>query len=142
MTAPVAPTTPGGYPVIEDVPGFTVSVAVTAGQLVEPDGTTAMVKPATALSKAVLGYALTDAFPDGSTPALTFVQRPSRVAVERNCVAWIRYAADTTFGAKLVCAALGQVTPAGVTPDATTLVGQCYEPGGVLAGVVGRTYIR
>jgi len=134
--------TPGGYRRTKDAPGFPVSVAVAAGQLVEPDSTTGLIKPATAGSKAVLGYAVTAAFPDGSTPDLTFVQRPSTVAVERACVAWVTFAADTTFGAKLISAANGQVTPAGTTPDATTLVGQCYEPGGVLAGGVGRAWIK
>ncbi len=134
--------TPGGYPVVEDTPSFTVSIAVTAGMLVEPDGVTQMVKPATAGSLAVLGYAVTGAYPDGATPALTFIQQPSRVAVERNHIGWIKYAADTTFGAKVIAAANGQVTPAGATPDARTLVGQCVEPGGVLTGNTGRTHIR
>lgn len=134
--------TPGGYRVIKDAPGFSVSVAVTAGQLVEPDSTTGLVKPATAGSKAVLGYAVTAGTPDGTTPVLTFVQQPSRITVERGCIAWVTFAADTLFGAKLISAASGQVTPAGTTPDATTLVGQCFEPGGVLAGGVGRAWIK
>lgn len=134
--------TAGGYRVIKDAPSFSVSIAVAAGQLVEPDGTTGLVKPATAGSKAVLGYAVTGATPDGTTPALTFVQQPSRVAVERACIAWVTFAADTAFGAKLIAAAAGAVTPAGATPDSTTLVGQCVEPGGVLSGGVGRAWIK
>ena len=134
--------TPGGYRVIKDAPGFSVSVAVTAGQLVEPDGTTGLVKPAAAGSKAVLGYAVTNAYPDGTTPDLTFVQQPPRLATERACIAWVTFAADTHFGDKLISAANGQVTPAGTTPEATTLVGQCFEPGGVLAGGVGRAWIK
>ena len=37
----------------------------------------------------------------------------------------------------LVAAANGQVTPAGATPDARTIVGRCTNPGGVAAGAVG-----
>lgn len=134
--------TPGGYRTTKDAPGYTVSVAVLAGQLVEFDGTTQKVKPAVAASVGVLGYAVTNGYPDGSTAALTFIQQPSRIAVERACIALVTFAADTAAGAKLIAAASGQVTPAGTTPDARTLVGQCVEPGGVLAGGVGRAWIK
>lgn len=43
----------------------------------------------------------------------------------------VTYAADCTFGALLIAAAGGTVTPAGATPDARTVVGRCTEPLGV-----------
>lgn len=132
----------GGYPRIEDTPNFTVNVAVTAGQLVEPDAATAKVKPATAGTTKVLGVAVTNGYPAGSTPVLTFIQQSERVAVERNHEMYVTFAADTLFGDRLIAAANGQVTPSGATPDARTLVGQCTEPAGVLAGAVGRAFIK
>lgn len=44
------------------------------------------------------------------------------------------YAAAASFGQKLIAAANGQVTPAGATPDARSIVGTCTNPGGVAAG--------
>lgn len=43
----------------------------------------------------------------------------------------VTYAADAVFGAPLIAAANGTVTPAGSTPDARFLVGKCTEPLGV-----------
>ena len=135
--------TPGGYPYLQDGPSnFTVSVTTPAGVLVEPDGTTGKVKPAAAGSKAVLGVALVPGTPDGTGTDLQQFSQPSRIPVQRGCVVWVTYAADTPFGTKFIAAAAGAVTPAGSTPDATTLVGQCYEPGGVTAGTVARAWIK
>jgi hypothetical protein len=57
------------------------------------------------------------------------------------------FTATTTVGAKLIAAVAtgtagtgvvtGGVAPAGATPDARTIVGECAEPGGVAAGAVG-----
>lgn len=44
----------------------------------------------------------------------------------------VTYAANASFGQKLVAAANGTVTPAGATPDARTIVGTCTEPAGVV----------
>lgn len=49
----------------------------------------------------------------------------------------VTYAAAATFGDLLIAAANGQVTPAGATPDARTIVGRCTAPAGVAAGAVG-----
>lgn len=135
--------TPGGYPHLKKTPSYGVNVAVAAGQLVEPDGTTQKVKPATAGSAKVLGYAVTAATPEGSTPTLTFIQQPSVVAVERGHETNVTYAADTTFGASLKAAANGQVTPwVSGTDAANLIVGQCTEPAGVLAAGVGLAFIK
>lgn len=47
------------------------------------------------------------------------------------------YAAAANFGDLLVCAANGQVTPAGATPDARTIIGRCTAPNGVAAAATG-----
>lgn len=135
--------TPGGYPYLQDGPSsFTVNVTTPAGVLVEPDSATGKVKPATAGSLKVLGVAIVAGVPDGTGTDLQQYAQPSRIPVQRNCVAWVTFAADCPFGSKLIAAANGQVTPAGATPDSASLVGQCFEPGGVLAGGVARAWIR
>jgi hypothetical protein len=122
-------------------PTFEVSVSVTGGQLVEFDGTTQKIKPCTAGSGKCLGVALADGRPAGSGSNLDFSTLRPRVAVGRWVVDFVTYSADTVAGAKLVATANGQVGPAGATPDATTIVGQCFEPGGVLAGAFARAWI-
>lgn len=48
------------------------------------------------------------------------------------------YSAAAAFGDALVAAANGQVAPAGVAPDARSIIGWCSEPDGVTAaGQVG-----
>lgn len=49
----------------------------------------------------------------------------------------VTYAAAANYGDKLIAAANGQVTPAGATPDARTIVGTCTAPAGVGSGAVG-----
>ena len=118
---------------------FEVNVPVTGGMLVEPDGTTGRVKPATAGSLKVLGVAATDAKPAGSDTPLDFTVARPHVAVYYSPVdIKVTYTNAATFGAKLIAAANGQVTPAGATPDAASIVGICTEPGGVAAGAKGR----
>lgn len=134
---------------------FTVSVAVTGGMLVMPDGTTGMVKPATAAAINVLGVALSDANPAGSNPTsplnLGWAQPEVAVAYGPADVD-VTYAASAAFGDLLIAAANGQVTPvpapaATGTATATTqtditdtraIVGRCTEPGGVASAGVGR----
>lgn len=55
----------------------------------------------------------------------------TRVGVEKNVEVPVKYAAAAAFGDKLVAASNGRVTPAGATPDARTIVGECTELGGV-----------
>ena len=130
------------YPVLQHGPKtFKVNVTVAGGQLVEPDGTTGKVKPATAGSLKVLGVALLDASPDGSGNNLSFGTNRPETSVARACEVRVTYAANAAFGAKLIAGVTGQVTPAGATPDALTVIGQCTEPAGVLAGAVARAWI-
>ena len=52
----------------------------------------------------------------------------------------VTYAAAANIGQKLLAAANGQVTPAGVGPAADQVVGYCTQT--TAAGAVGRAYIR
>lgn len=91
-----------------------------------------------------LGVALTDAIaPEqlvtGSTtggdgrPVTALYSLPTTVAVaDAGIEVKVVYNANANFGDWLICAAAGTVTPAGATPDARTVVGQCREPGGVV----------
>jgi hypothetical protein len=120
---------------------FTAIAAVTGGQLV--DGVAGGVQPSGAGSSTCVGVATTDALPTATSQAPTIpgvsvavnaAPLPSVVAVANEGVWPLTYAAAATFGQRLITAANGQVTPAGATPDARTVVGTCYEPGGVGAG--------
>ncbi|MGH8938619.1 MAG: hypothetical protein ACRDV2_04635, partial [Actinomycetes bacterium] len=55
----------------------------------------------------------------------------TRVAVAKGVEVPVKYAAAAAFGDKLVAASNGRVTPAGATPDARTIVGECTELAGV-----------
>lgn len=90
-----------------------------------------------------LGVALTDAIApeqvvgtpttgaDGR-PVTAMYSLPVNVAVvDSGIEVKVTYAANANFGDWLICAANGTVTPAGATPDARTIVGQCREPLGV-----------
>ncbi|QDK02219.1 scaffolding protein [Gordonia phage Samba] len=115
---------------------------IKGGQLVEAR-TGGRIGVAAAGSFKVLGVALTDAvapedFPgangtDGiGRPVVSLAPIPTTVAVAyAGTEVKVTYAADATFGDKLIAAANGQVTPAGATPDARTIVGICTEPAGV-----------
>jgi hypothetical protein len=118
--------------------------AITGGQVVEHVTTSGGgVNVAGAGSLVVAGVALHDADPAPSSPAGTIVvnQVPPTVTVARGCVVPVTYSGSASFGQKLIAAAAGVVTAAGATPDARTVIGECYEPGGVTNGNVGLTYI-
>lgn len=116
---------------------------VQGGQLLEVV-TGGVVQPASAGSLTVVGVATkyakgsyTAESTTGAGDYLLDASGPlSRVAVERGYFK-VTYTAAATVGAKLIAAANGQVTPAGATPDARTLVGECAEAAGVGAGAVG-----
>lgn len=112
----------------------TVVEAVTGGQLVE--GRSNGCGVAAAGSLVVLGVAQKDA--TNATPATTdsYPLEPTCPVLVRG-VARVTYANAATFGQKLIAAANGQVTPAGTTPDARTIVGTCWEPAGVSGSAVG-----
>ncbi len=120
---------------------------ITGGQLVEGRAGS-RIGVAVAGSLVVLGVALTDATsPEliSTTPTLVNGRQVLNAALSptRVAVAYggdevpVTYAAIATFGQKLIAAANGQVTPAGITPDARTIVGTCTAPAGVAAGAVG-----
>lgn len=125
--------------------------AILGGQVVEARaaiGGIGRIGVAAAGSLKVLGVALTDATtPElrSSTPAtvngrpvLDAAQLPVNVAVAASGKEVpVIYSAAAAFGDKLIAAALGQVAPAGVTPDARSIVGTCTAPLGVAAGAVG-----
>lgn len=132
---------PGSYPVLQLGPEtFTCSVAVTGGQLVEPDGTTGMIKPATAGSKAVLGMATDDAAPAGSGSRLNYATPRIDVAVvygPAEVVLTAATGANIPFGALVAAGALGTVAPiASSTFDQA--IGRCTEPAGITASGSGR----
>jgi hypothetical protein len=117
--------------------------AVVGGQLLEVV-TGGVVQPASAGSATVVGVATKNARgtynPYGTTSEGDFQMDASgvgnQVTAERGYFK-VTFSANTTVGAKLIAAANGQVAPAGATPDARTIVGECAEAGGVTAGAVG-----
>lgn len=134
---------------------YTPAEVITGGQLVEGRATPAIVAGigasgarvgvAAAASTKVLGVALTDAQPPEAvvTTATTVNGRPQLAAFVLPVVVPVAYSGDevpvtyaatAAFGDPLIAAANGQVTPAGATPDARTIVGRCTNPGGVAAG--------
>lgn len=129
-----------------------IGAPITAGQLVEARAAAngiGRIGPAAAGSFVVLGVALTDAYApedislasstiNGKTVVNAFVPAANCAVSYAGSEVPVTYAAAATFGQLLVAAANGQVTPAGATPDARTIVGRCAAPLGVSgAGVVG-----
>lgn len=121
---------------------YEVSAAVTAGQLVMPDGTTGKVKPATAAATTVLGVARDDAAPAGSGSSTNFATlRPEVAVYAAPYEVKVTASADVDFGEKVVVGSVaGQVAPVATAAatDATTVVGYCTEPGGIVSGAKGR----
>lgn len=116
---------------------------VKGGQLVDA-AANGRIAPSAAASTVCLGVALTDAIApeqvntspttaaDGR-PVINMFSAPTTVAVaDGGIIVPVTYAANAAFGQWLVAAANGTVTPAGATPDARTIVGQCRQPGGVV----------
>lgn len=120
-------TGPKSYPVVENVLG---------GQLVEGRAAS-VVGVAAAGSAKVLGVALNDAVPtlvtDPVNGVLNTAPTGTRASVAKGVEVPVTYAAAAAFGDKLIAASNGCVTPAGATPDARTIVGECTEPAGVAA---------
>ena len=140
-----------GIPVVrKSNPTYTPAsgVAITAGQVVEAR-TGGRIGPAAAGSLVALGVAIQDAIaPEdlvtqattvGGRSVLNTAVLPQNVTVVDTPGHHVPvvYAAAATFGQKLICAANGQVTPAGAAPDARTVVGVCSAPGGVALGATG-----
>lgn len=106
---------------------------------------------AASASTRVVGVAITDGIPVASQAALQsgtagyggFPVIDTGVPTERVTVVnegqvRVTYVLAANFGDPLIVGTVaGQVSPAGATPDARTLVGFCAEPAGVSAGGVG-----
>lgn len=125
----VRQTGPKSYPAVE---------AILGGQLVEGRATNGgSVGVAAAASVTVLGVSLNDAVAvlvtDPVNGVLDTAPLGTRVNVAKSLEVPVKYAAAAAFGDKLVAASAGRVTPAGATPDARTIVGECTELGGVAA---------
>lgn len=126
---------------------FTPAEPILGGQLVEARAA-GRIGVAAAGSFKVLGVAVTDAqSPDavvttatlaGGRPVLNAAILPVNVGVAYGGIEVpVVYAAAAAFGDKLVAAANGQVAPAGLTPDARSIVGTCTAPAGVALGAAG-----
>lgn len=127
---------------------YTPGEAVNGGQVLEGHTGNDRAWVAGAGSLRVLGVALTDAVnPEAISqtpatvngrPVLNAALLPDSVAVADSGIETeVTYAAAAQFGDRLIAAAGGNVTPAGATPDARTIVGKCSQPGGVAAGARG-----
>jgi hypothetical protein len=100
----------------------------------------------------VVGIALNDAIapedvvtaPSGTPPVLAAVPQPTKVAVAYGGmeVDGVTYTADCAEGLALIAAANGDVSPAGATPDARTVIGWCAEPGGVVVATKATGRVR
>jgi hypothetical protein len=100
----------------------------------------------------VLGIALNDAIApedvvttsSGTPPVLAAVPQVTKVAVAYGGmeVDGVTYTADCAEGVALVAAANGDVSPAGATPDARTIIGWCAEPGGVVVATKATGRVR
>lgn len=133
---------PVTYEVVEQVIG---------GQLVEARAG-GKVGVAAAGSTKVLGVATTDATttaPGGTTtdafgnPVINTVNVDQYTAVGGNGRIYpVTYSANAAFGDKLVATANGTVAPAGVAPDARTIVGECREPAGVVVATNAKGLAR
>lgn len=124
----VRKTGPKSYPAAE---------AILGGQLVEGRAAGVGAGVAAAGSVKVLGVALNDAvatlITDAVNGVLDLAPTGTRVNVAKGVEVPVKYAAAAAFGDKLVAASNGRVTPAGATPDARTIVGECTEVNGVAA---------
>lgn len=125
---------------------FTPGAAIRGGRVVEPHATPGRIQEAAAGSFKTLGVALTDAIApeavvnapvmgaDGR-PVTAMYSAPTTVAVADSGIeVKVTYAANASFGDRLIAAANGTVTPAGAAPDARAIVGKCTEPLGVVVG--------
>ncbi len=100
----------------------------------------------------VVGIALNDAIapedvvtaPSGTPPVLAAVPQVTKVAVAYGGmeVDGVTFTADAAEGVALVAAANGDVSPAGATPDARTIIGWCAEPGGVVVATKATGRVR
>lgn len=120
---------------------------IKGGQLVEPDGTTGRIKPATAASTKCLGVATGDVAAsdysnaDTTDPwANTVVNAqhpPNEVAVAYQGVWRLKASGAIAFGDLVICAAAGDVATVGAAAFGA-VIGRCVEPGGIANGARGK----
>ena len=127
-----------------------VSTNLVGGTLVEVDGVTGKVKPASAGSVTCLGLALGDAAATAGMQSVTqdawgrnvggAMNPPNEVAVAYRGSWWVKNTSGGTlaYGARLICGAAGALAAAGATPDARTLIGIVIEPAGIANNAEGR----
>lgn len=128
---------------------YTAGEAIDGGQLVEARAGS-VIGVAAAGSLKVLGVAQKAASPTGNAVRVADASgftdmtlgAPPEVAVINDGIVPVKYAAAAAFGDKLIAAANGTVTPAGATPDARAIIGQCVELAGVALNGVGLTRIN
>lgn len=115
--------------------------AVIGGQLVERrvSALSRAVGVAAAGSLRVRGVAQHDVPAAATHIGGPVVNEEHGLTVFRNVVIPVTFTAAATGGDRLIAAAAGQVTPAGLNPDARTLVGEAFDD--VAAGAVGLAYI-
>lgn len=121
--------------------------AVAGGQLVEGRAASgnATQRPcgvAGAGSAKVIGIALIDATNAAQAANLVYPLPVSATVAVQGTVAGVTYASNANYGDRLIAAAGGQVTAAGATPDARTVIGYCAESGGVTSGNKGRVRLN
>lgn len=126
-----------GYPGL--AVGFGCVEPVIGGQLVERRPGNRLVGVAAAGSLRTAGVARWDV-----PAARASIQGPqvgdgNELTVVRRVVISVVYSAAAVEGDKLVITAGGQVAPAGVTPDARTIVGEAFEA--AAAGATALAYI-
>ena len=126
---------------------------IKGGMLVEPDGATGRIKPASANSVKCLGVAMGDASASDYANADTTdtwgntvvnaIYPPNETAVAWQGVFVLKVAAATAavnLGDLVKCAANGEVQLSSQGGAATfdQVIGRCVEPAGIAAGATGR----
>ncbi len=121
-----------------------------AGIMVEPDGTTTKIKPATANSVRVLGvlvtntaasnFAASDTTDAWDNPVIdNSHQYPVQAAVAAMGVWKLKVTGAVAFGQKVKCGASGSIVPfVDGTDTEDRAIGRCVEPGGIADGARGR----
>ncbi len=121
-----------------------------AGIMVEPDGTTGKIKPASANSVRCLGvlvtntaasnYAVSDSADAWDNPVIDGShQYPVQSAVASMGVWKLKVTGAVAFGQKVKCGATGSIVPfVDGTDTEDRAIGRCVEPAGIADGVRGR----
>jgi hypothetical protein len=126
-----------GYPGLRI--SYTANSALTGGQLVERLNGTNLIQPAGAGSLKACGVVLDDVPAAAAWVGQPIVGDVNAASVVSGVVIPVTFAAAANPGDRLIAAASGQVTPAGATPDARTVIGYAHEAVGI--GAVGLAFI-